>query len=158
AAPPPSYQYPKTKITGPPTYVGKDFHGDPMPAGARARLGSIRLRHSDRGDQVIFSPDGKWLCSPFRWERSIKMLGTAWGKLRRRLKAVDVVKMTFAPDSQSLALILQPSAFTGEILVECWNLSTGKRIRRIRDEDPHADEGGLAFSPDGKDLYFGRSY
>ena len=156
--PRPSYQYPKTKISGPPTFVGKDCHGDPMPAGARARLGSIRLRHSDRVGQVIFSPDGKWLASHCRWERSIKVWETASGKLRRRLKAVDLVKMTFAPDGHSLALILQPSAFTGEILVECWNLSTGKRIRRIRDEDRHADEGGLAFSPDGKDLYFGRSY
>jgi WD40 repeat protein len=46
----------------PPT-SGIDLHGDPLPSGARVRLGTIRLRHAHMVSSVAFSGDGKFLVS-----------------------------------------------------------------------------------------------
>src|SRR5262249_44367799 len=36
-----------------------DRHGDPLPAGALVRMGTVRLRHSAHVDHVLYAPDGK---------------------------------------------------------------------------------------------------
>jgi RNA polymerase sigma factor (sigma-70 family) len=40
-----------------------DRYGDPLPPGAVARLGSLRLYHGDQVHHVTLSPDGKWVVS-----------------------------------------------------------------------------------------------
>jgi WD40 repeat protein len=61
-----------------------DLHGDPLPAGALARLGTTRLRH-DEGDvtYVAFGQDGKTLISAGR-DNTIRLWDLSSGKEIRR--------------------------------------------------------------------------
>ncbi|HWY88319.1 MAG TPA: hypothetical protein VNX28_16525, partial [Gemmataceae bacterium] len=70
-----------------------------------------------------------------------------------------VARMAFTPDGNTLALILATNqfAFGTEILVECWDIDSGKKISRYRDEERAAADAVLEFLPDGRHLFFGRS-
>ena len=127
-----------------------------MPA---VRIGSNRLRHADPVDVMACSGDGKWLASYCRWENFVSVWSTESGKLRGRLPVSGVARMAFTPDGNTLALILSTNqfAFGAEILVECWDIDSGKKISRYRDEERDAAEGVLEFLPDGRQLFFGRS-
>jgi WD40 repeat protein len=137
----------------------KDNLGDPLPTGAIARIGSNRLSHADPVDVMACSGDGKWLASHCRWENFVTVWSTASGKLRCRLPVGGVARMAFTPDGNTLALILATNqfAFGAEILVECWDIDSGKKISRYRDEERDAADGVIEFLPDGRHLFFGCS-
>jgi WD40 repeat protein len=59
--PPPVAQDQPPKKGGPGPAV--DRHGDPLPEGAVARLGTLRFRHGANTAALAYSPDGKWLAS-----------------------------------------------------------------------------------------------
>jgi WD40 repeat protein len=67
--------------TGPQVEVRKDLHGDPLPPGAIARLGSKRLCAPDDIRALALSPDGKLLLSRSKDEVQAWDAGT--GKLLR---------------------------------------------------------------------------
>ncbi len=135
----------------------KDGDGSPLPPGALVRLGSLRFRHSDPVDGVAFSPDGAWAASYCASEGQVAVWHTSTGALRRRLPMTGVVKMALAGDGNLLAVLKSNGTFTGEILLEGWNLATGRRVFRVRDEERYAEDAVLAFSADGCHVYFGRS-
>ncbi|MCI0377711.1 MAG: hypothetical protein L0215_08905 [Gemmataceae bacterium] len=85
-----------------------DRFGDPLPAGALARLGTERFRHWYPG-YVVYSPDGKTLASithlrypEFAEWQYAALWDAATGK--KLLHIPDVQKLAFAPDSKSAAV------------------------------------------------------
>src|SRR5262249_30356679 len=82
-----------------------DRFGDPLPAGAVARLGTVRMRSHEDVDGVAFSPDGKTLATgdggaPMK----IRFWDVATGKEVRRFEANSVTRsIAFSPDGKLLA-------------------------------------------------------
>ena len=118
--------------------VGSDFYGDPLPPGALARMGSMRLVHF-MAHTVAFSPDSKILASSGMEE--IRIWEKATGKLLRELrdgKRTMNSLSAFAPDGSKLA--------GGGMYCTCiWDMRTWTLLR----EFPH-DGQKIAWSPDGK--------
>jgi WD40 repeat protein len=91
-----------------PIDVGKkpvDLYGDPLPEGAVARLGSIRLRHGSMVSRLAVSPDGKTLAT---WTGStLSLWELPTGKLLRRenLGAGNIFLLIWFNNGKSLALI-----------------------------------------------------
>src|SRR5581483_1121905 len=82
-----------------------DLYGDPLPPGAVARLGTLRLRHADVA-ALTFSKDGKLLISCSR-DGEVRVWDAATGKLVRRKRLAWKVRapngLLQAPDHISLA-------------------------------------------------------
>ncbi len=136
-----------------------DAHGDPLPAGARARLGTVRLRHAGQIDYLTLSPDGSLLASGnYHPEAVILVSETATGKqvLRRRApEGFNVHAMVFTQDGKTLALAGQGIS-NDFARVHFWDVASGAEVRRCPipvNTVPFA--WVAAFSPDGKMLAVG---
>src|SRR6266851_593977 len=88
----------------PKTPVRSDAYGDPLPPGAIARLGTIRLRHGGQIGSVAFSPDGKILASGAA-DNLVKFWDPDTGKEMAVLKGHThtVWSVAFSPDGKTLA-------------------------------------------------------
>jgi WD40 repeat protein len=144
-------------LTGIPAAVGApiegrpaaDLHGDPLPPGAVARLGSIQLRHA--AAQLVFSADGKTLISA-GLDGEVRFWDLTTGRLRRRQR----LEQEAQPRGRSGAVALAPD---GDTVVR-WRGSTLYVYGTARDELRRRLEVGraveardavlLRFAPDGK--------
>src|SRR6516164_494576 len=91
---------PVTAVAWPPRL---DAHGDPLPAGAAARLGTIRWRHDAVLRATIYSPDGKALYSNAE-DGTVRAWDARTGVELQRLAALaHCWKVQLSADGQLLA-------------------------------------------------------
>jgi WD40 repeat protein len=120
-----------------------DLHGDPLPPGALARLGTLRFRHGQHIEAFALAPDGKTIASA--GQRRIVLHDAATGKKLRSFQVeADAHSLTIAPNGNTLA------AGVGSQLVCVWEVATGKRIRQFKFAEGPVHY--LAFSHDGRTL------
>jgi RNA polymerase sigma factor (sigma-70 family) len=125
-----------------------DGDGDPLPAGALLRLGSVHLRHRNCLRSVAFTPDGKLLASA-GWDPVIRFWDPQTGKEVRQVLAPEhgVDGIAFARDGKLLA----GAGMDGAVLL--WDAATGREVRRL--EGHRRQVKGIAFSPKGDRLLSG---
>jgi WD40 repeat protein len=123
-----------------------DVHGDPLPDGAVARLGTSRFQPPGAVRLVALSPDGTTVATaayPSKEGLRVSFLDTSSGKTVRQtdLAEVDGERMQFTPDGKGLVF----SRWSGIKLVD---IATGKVTRSIDSEQVR--EPAVALSADGK--------
>jgi WD40 repeat protein len=138
----------------------RDAFGDPLPAGAVARLGTIRFRPGGSISRLAFSPDGERLAC---WsETGLTVYDAVTGRELRHvaLHQARAVALTWLKDGRGLA-VLQPDRQSFYV----WEFTdpkadppriptpTGYSITSGLD---HERFGTFAISPDGKYLAAGR--
>src|SRR5260370_27591993 len=69
----------RTAWADPPINAG-DALGDPLPRGARVRLGTTRFRLRHSCLTVALSPDGKWLACDAAYTSRIRLFEAATGR------------------------------------------------------------------------------
>jgi WD40 repeat protein len=126
-----------------------DLYGDPLPPGAVARLGTMRLRHAQA--DVVFSKDGKRLIS-CGCGGEVRTWDAATGKLLRRQKlawkpgeAHELARIALSPDGATAA------AWNGQTAY-IYETHTGSERGSIPVSTTlnFSLEPLLRFSPDGK--------
>src|SRR5262249_41493149 len=127
-----------------------DLHGDPLPPGAVARLGTVRFRHENWVGPFATSPDGRALAAVAG--TSLAVWDAATGRpLRRFALDADLHCLAFAPDGTSVA----GGADAGG--VRLLDLASGQETRRCVGHRAAGDRfsrgvWGAAFTPDGQTL------
>jgi WD40 repeat protein/Leucine-rich repeat (LRR) protein len=121
-----------------------DFQGDPLPEGARARLGTARLYCRGQSMHLALTPDGKTLVAGS--EERVTLWSTRDGRLLHALPRGEGGwrALALAPDGRLLAV----AAAGGRI--ELWNTADGTRREKL--SGPWTVPTALTFSPDGKSL------
>ena len=132
---------------------GLDVHGDPLPEGAVARLGTTRLNHGDFFLQgVAFTPDGKSLLS-FGWiNGKVRVWDPSTGKERRAIEPRETARgrgFALSPDGKTI--LGAEKTNEKECLFRWWDVQTGRELRR-QTQPEGTGFSWMVYSPDGKIL------
>jgi WD40 repeat protein len=131
--------------------VRNDAHGDPLPDGALARLGTIRFRDGHASGACALSPDGKLIAVPGNGIRPARLLDVLTGKEVRQMKnALNSSNfLAFSPDGKVLA----SSNFSSQLTL--WNAETGDVLQTL--SNGQQPVSNFSFSGDGKHLVTGNA-
>ncbi|MBI3407914.1 MAG: SEL1-like repeat protein [Planctomycetes bacterium] len=127
-----------------------DQHGDPLPPGALARLGTERLRVKTPVVAIAFARDGKTFVTA-EHSGALCLWDAATGKELRQLRGswYGVLSLAFCPDGKTLV--------TGDShgTVSVWDIATGEVRRQFSGSS--AGIYSIAVSEDGKRLASGNA-
>ena len=128
---------PGKQKTAPERPARLDQYGDPLPEGAVARIGTVRLRHAGPVSALAYSHDGKILASGSE-DGTIRLWDAATGKELQCLAREQgmVAEVHFSADGQRLISWSDWQGYFSPVRV--WDLRTGKAI---------GSRGGLARHP-----------
>ncbi len=129
-----------------------DAQGDPLPSGAVARLGSMRLRNGSGVQAVAFSEDGKLLAS-VGGDRVVRVWNVATGREVKSFRGGHVGEMTcvaFSADGKTLAAGSYAGKDNSGDVLSLWDFHTGRCLQAWKRSDSQCQTNAVAFSPDGK--------
>ncbi len=136
-----------------------DRHGDPLPAGAVARLGTTRFRHGGLGLRgLAFLPDGRTLVGVANEGHSIWFWEASTGRLRREIRTapLSVRGFALAPDGKRIVIsgflpfeAGQPTRGAIHVL----DVVSGQVVRAFARSGADTDHCALAITPDGQFLF-----
>ncbi len=129
-----------------------DAHGDPLPEGAIARLGTVRFNHGEGLHSLFFSSDGKTIFS--EGGGTIRIWDAGTGKERDRIrtdKTYFAFPTTLLADGKTLITLSE--GIDNRDVATFWDLAEKKRIRAkelpVRRSVLSTDHQD-SLSPDGK--------
>jgi RNA polymerase sigma factor (sigma-70 family) len=116
----------------------RDLHGDPLPPGAIARLGTLRFRvDTERVDQLVFAPDGKTLAAAST--RGLWLLDAVSGKPRRVIHPADTWfhRVAFSPDGKQLltSATMQLQHGPATVAAQIWEVADGHKATEVKLEN-----------------------
>ncbi len=118
-----------------------DGYGDALPAGALARLGTVRFRHQHTVRSLAVSRDGTNVVSG-SWDGTVRVWDAATGKELHRFGGGGLSAVAFSPDGRQVA--------AGDMArsLALWDLETGRRLWHAPDQENSVM--GIRFAPDGR--------
>lgn len=141
----------------------KDRHGDPLPANAFQRYGTVQYRNGAGILTIVYSPDGKRIASAggTPWaaqgvtsgDRTIRIWDIATGKELRRLTdhPTAITCLAFSPDSKFIA-----GSTLSDQSIRIWEIESDQPPRVINTNQNGAGVMIFTYAPDGKTLAVSR--
>jgi WD40 repeat protein len=126
-----------------------DASGDPLPAGAVARLGTVRL-HQSNVEQMSFAPNGKTI-AVFGHGRSdgvVRLWDVATGKQLQRWTVTGTIRSSPANTPFAFSRDSRYLAFAWDKAMHVWDTVTGEEVLTKTQDYIEA----VAFTPDGRAL------
>src|SRR5262245_46197956 len=136
----------KLALTCPDPHKGNrprlDAHGDPLPEGAIARLGTVRFRHGYLHSGLAFSADGKSIVAS-DYYGGVQIWDAADGRELRKFCETDYYShgLAVSPDGKSVAVAV------GNLTVRLFDPNTGVEIGAFPKDREQLNH--IVFSNDG---------
>ncbi len=129
---------------GPDRKAAVDAQGEPLPEGAKARLGSARFRFANHIGTAALSPDGKWLAASSTGDNLI-LADAATGKVVKRLPVnYGATALAFAPDCRHLGVVGYGN------IIQIFDVSGKEPVVRVQAPQKNTRLTAFSFSADAK--------
>jgi WD40 repeat protein len=134
------------RAAAPPVPPLLDDHGDPLPDGAVARLGTLRWRAGVFVPNFVWSPDGRWIATADGHRRTVRLWDAATGRVVRTFwgHRDSVNRVAFSPDGKRLV------SASSDRSARVWEVKTGKALLRLAGLEEDALQA--VFTRDGKEV------